>query len=65
MRKLAQKLGFTWAIIGIIPVATLVGYIGKSLGVSSTIIVSIQIPELVVQLLGLFMIIRYRKEIFE
>lgn len=64
MRKLAIKGGFLWVILAIMPGATIVKYIGESIELSGNVIVAIQMPLLVIQLLSLFMIIKYRKEIF-
>jgi hypothetical protein len=64
MRKLAKRLGFGVLVIALIPVAMLVGVILKPCGVDSSTIVAIQLPFLAVQLFGLSMLIRYRREIF-
>ena len=63
MRKLAQRLGSKVCTIAIIPTATL----AKGLlyfGVESSTIITIQIPLLAIQVLGLFMLIKYHREIF-
>jgi hypothetical protein len=64
MRKLAKRLKFGVLVIALIPVAVLVGVILEPCEVDSSTIVAIQLPFLAVQLFGLFMLIRYRWEIF-
>lgn len=64
MRKLAQRLGFGVFLIAFTPVAMLVNLILKPCGVESSTIVAIQLPFLAIQLFALFILIRYRREVF-
>jgi hypothetical protein len=64
MRNLAKKGGFMWVVLVIIPIAAFTGMIGKAIHLDSSIIVGIQWPALALQLFSLFMLIRYKREIF-
>ena len=64
MRDLAKKGGFMWVVLAIIPTAAFTDMIGKAIHLDSSIIVGIQLPTLVLQLFSLFMLIRYKREIF-
>ena len=64
MRNLARKMGFMCVVLAIIPIATFANMIGKAAHIDSAIIVSIQLPALAVQLFSMFLMIRYRREIF-
>lgn len=64
MRKLAKKGGFIWVVLAIIPIATFTNVIGEAIHLDSSIIVGIQLPTLALQLFSIFMLIRYRQEIF-
>lgn len=65
MRKLAQRLGLGMLAIAIIPAAALVELILSPCGVENGMIVAIQLPFLAIQLFGLFMIFRYKREVFD
>ena len=64
MRTLAKKWGFYWIIITIIPLAAIFIYIGKHTGLSEAVRVGVGSSLLAVQLFGLFMSVRYHKEVF-
>ena len=64
MRNLAKKGGFMWVVLAITPIATYANMIGKAIHLDSSIIVGIQLPTLALQLFSLFMLIRYRREIY-
>ncbi len=64
MRNLAKKGGFMWVVFSIIPIASFTNMIGEAIHLDSSIIVGIQLPTLALQLFSLFMLIRYRREIF-
>ena len=62
MRKLAEKGGLIWVILGVMPIATIVNIIGKCVNMDVSIIVTIQIPLLLLQLLSFVLILKYPKE---
>ena len=62
MRKLAEKGGFIWVILGVMPIATIVNIIGKCVNMDVSIIVTIQIPLLLLQLLSFVLILKYPNE---
>ena len=64
MRNLARKMGFVCIVLTILPVVTFAYLIGKAAHIDSSIIMAIQLPAFAVQLLSLFLVVRYRKEIF-
>jgi len=64
MKNLAKKGGFIWLMLAMLPTASLINVIGKAINLDSNIIVGLQLPSLALQLFSLFMLIRYRREIF-
>lgn len=58
MKKLAEKGGFLWVVLTIIPIAIFTNVIGKAIHLDRSIILGIQLPTLALQLFSLFMIIR-------
>ena len=63
MRKIAQKYGAVVLTLAGFPSALIVMAILDD-AIESSVIVAIQLPFLAVQLFALFMLIRYRREIF-
>lgn len=64
MRSLAKKWGYWWVFLGCTPLAALVGAVGGIIGANVALIVLLEMPLLLLQLLALFVIIRYRKDVF-
>jgi len=64
MKKLAKKYGFVFIVLTVTPAALFVKLITKGL-LLETAIISLQIPFIALQALSLFIIIYYRKEVFE
>jgi hypothetical protein len=58
MKKLAEKGGFLWVVLTIIPIAIFTNVIGKAIHLDRSIILGIQLSTLALQLFSLFMIIR-------
>jgi hypothetical protein len=64
MKKIAQRLGVFLFVIAITPVAALIKFILTPFALDVSMIVSIKFLFLVIQLFGLFLLIRYRNDIF-
>jgi hypothetical protein len=64
MRNLAKRGGFMWAVLAMIPVATILPFIGDAFQIADSVILGIQLPALVLQLFSLIMMLRYPDEIF-
>ena len=65
MKDLVIKYPLLWLIGVSIPICSIVGIIGSPIGLSDLQILTIQIPALLFQLFSLFIMIRYRKELFD
>lgn len=64
MRELAKKYSQMWIVMAIVPTGFLISLIGRAINMETIIIISLQIPAIIIQLFAVFMIIRYRKEIY-
>ena len=64
MKNLAKKGGFMWFVLAATPIAAFTNLIGNAIHLDSSIIVGIQLPTLALQLFSIFMLIRYKREIF-
>lgn len=64
MRELAKKYGKMWIVVAIVPTGAFLGLIGRTINMDTIVIISLQITAIIVQLFGVIMIIRYRKEIY-
>ena len=64
MREFVRSLGFTWVVLAIIPLVTIIGSILRSFDVQTATIVAIQLPLLAIQISSLVIMVVYRKEIF-
>lgn len=65
MKKLAEKGGFIWFILGVLPSAFIIFIIGNIINLESKTIVLIQLPFLIVQIFSLILMIIYPKQILE
>ena len=64
MKKLAKRGGFIWVMLSIVPIAILVRVVGNLLYLRDNTIMVLQLMGLALQLYSFFMVIRYRKLIF-
>ena len=64
MKNFVRKLGFTWVVLAIIPLCSIVHWVLGPFGVDSTIILGLQIPLLTIQLSSLLIMIIYHKVIW-
>lgn len=64
MKNLAKRGGFIWVMLSIVPIAILVRVVGNLLYLGDNTIMVLQLMGLALQLYSFFMVIRYRKLIF-
>ena len=64
MKNLAKRGGFIWVMLSIVPIAILVRVVGNLLYLRDNTIMVLQLMGLALQLYSFFMVIRYRKLIF-
>lgn len=64
MRKLVKKFGIVIMLLAILPIPAVIHLIGLIIGLDSELILIYQLPGLIVQLICLAIMVRYRDEIF-
>ena len=65
MKDLVKKYGYIFVILACLPIVSFIPFIGQLLHLSEWTMIAIQIPALSIQIFSLFIIIIYRKEVYE